>query len=267
MSLLLHPLKRLNISSSYSPFFSHFISPSTNTQCIQKRYLFGFNSKKDTKKEKPLPTSHFDHSPDWVSKALDTGDPVDLPQLPNKLGFGSSIRLELDVKCVYVYEYCRNQAENMMIAYQMPDTYFYWFQCTVLHLWMVFVKLRSHSQDNYISQKIFDVFWDEAKARAKAFTGRDDTVSYGKINSYAYGYHGSLIAYDEAVAANDDVMLAEALWRNIFGMRESDVPRFSMVMLADMVSYVRWQLSLVVNDKDFLVSKVPVKFGGFKYKG
>ena len=82
----------------------------------------------------------------------------------------------------------------------------------VLHLWIIFVRLRTDKEDgDYLSQQIFNAFWSDLEKRL--VDQIENPFLLGKIQKDAFSrYHGSLIAYDEGIVKGDFVLVA-ALFR------------------------------------------------------
>jgi len=123
----------------------------------------------------------------------------------------------------------------------LQESFHTWYAITVLHLWMVFVRLRRDGRAGQeLSQTIFDNFWADAEARMVESKISNPITLSRAVKHFTRVYYGAVVAYDESLGSHDDadMLLAEALWRNIFGMEEIEA-----VPLEEFVEYVRRELT------------------------
>lgn len=141
----------------------------------------------------------------------------------------------------------------------LPRTFQEWYQITVLHVWMLFVRMRAMPfkiGKNY-QQKLVDKFFKDIELRLS----EEVNINSGRIRSmYMKDFHAQMIgivaSMDEAIGSNSDAVLASALWRNLFnGDKNVDI-----VKLEAVVRYVRMQLYVLskISDRAF-------GFGDFEF--
>jgi len=118
--------------------------------------------------------------------------------------------------------------------------YIVWMRIMVLHIWILNVRLRIEDQkfsDSY-EQKIIDYYWkdiedglmNEAKVQHPVIA-----LKYSK--EHALNYKGYMAAFDIGLY-DGDAMLAEAIWRNMYEMKE-DVP---IEEIGEIVRYIRREI-------------------------
>jgi len=232
------------------------IITSTHTKTIVRHFLN--NKKKEEPKPKepdtPVPTKQ---NPNYSSNfrrsqttATKMGDDLrkTLPWwFPEWL-------IMKQVKWDYMYEHCRDQAELMIKELELKDTFQTWFEVTVLHLWIMFVRLRREPGGEKLSQNVFDSFWSEAEQRMYEYGSKNQLMFSRNAKHYSTIYHGAVLAYDEALIDND-MMMTDALWRNIFPSMDVSAEK-----LACVVKYVRRALNALEKDDEFMITGV-IKFG------
>ncbi|KAL6051761.1 Serine carboxypeptidase 3 [Balamuthia mandrillaris] len=96
-----------------------------------------------------------------------------------------------------------------------------WFTISLLHLWMVMVRLRSEGwRGKQLSQELFTEFWNEVED-SLVEAGADNAIIFGRevkqLNQY---YYGTVISLDEALLQRSDTVLVDALYRNVFQTRQ-----------------------------------------------
>jgi len=115
-----------------------------------------------------------------------------------------------------VYQSLVYQAETPILFERLglEPTFQRWFAMTVLHLWIVLVRLRLNQEQKF-GQSIFNWFWQDTEERLLA-TGFTNQLSLNiALKKYSKIYFGSVVAYDEGLMKGDAV-LADALYRNLF---------------------------------------------------
>ncbi|EFA75397.1 hypothetical protein PPL_11476 [Heterostelium album PN500] len=123
----------------------------------------------------------------------------------------------------------------------LPLTVRSWFAMTLLHMWMVFVRLRKDGKvANKLSTDIYDRFWEDLEKRIVR-GGIQHKFAAKYLKEFYTNYLGSVVAYDEGLF--DDVIMADALWRNLLAMSEDA----SMSQIDFMVKYIRVQLNKLDN--------------------
>ncbi|AGO13049.1 AaceriAFL111Wp [[Ashbya] aceris (nom. inval.)] len=180
-----------------------------------------------------------------------------------------AFRLDMDrvragpVAGSYYYAMCKEQGlqfENEELSQsakffyedlKLPRTFSQWYQITILHEWILFVRMRAlpFKYGRNYQQKLVDRTFSDIELRLF----EEMNVKSGRIaDQYLKDFHsqmmGAVFAYDEGFFT-DDATLAAALWRNLFGGRKN----VDMVHLEAMVRYVRSQLYVLskLSDREF----------------
>eukprot|EP01112_Ceratiomyxa_fruticulosa_P016724 TRINITY_DN5096_c0_g1_i3.p1 TRINITY_DN5096_c0_g1~~TRINITY_DN5096_c0_g1_i3.p1 ORF type:complete len:296 (+),score=58.30 TRINITY_DN5096_c0_g1_i3:1083-1970(+) len=122
-----------------------------------------------------------------------------------------------------LYESCKAQAERpeFLEYWNLDNNFRSWFVLNLLHVWMCMVGLRVYEREgNRISQRLFEIFWEEAERRLVHVENVKNPMILSKnLNIFYRQYHGSVFSFDEGMISSD-MVLADALWRNVFGMGE-----------------------------------------------
>ncbi|CCD25472.1 Cbp3p NDAI_0F01530 [Naumovozyma dairenensis CBS 421] len=148
-----------------------------------------------------------------------------------------------------------NSAKFFYEDLNLPRTFSQWFQITILHEWMLFVRMRAmpFKYGRNYQQKLVDRTFADIELRLfeemKVNSGRIVDQYLKDFNSQL---RGAVFAYDEGFFT-DDATLATALWRNLFAGRKD----IDMVHLEAMVRYVRSQLYVLnqLSDREFATGK------------
>ncbi|KFD45432.1 hypothetical protein M513_13693 [Trichuris suis] len=157
-----------------------------------------------------------------------------------------------------LYLQCANGVDylNFIEKYHMPDTFMSWFKITVLHIWMVLLRLTGTATvQAVVKQEMVYCLWDDVDGRLAQLKRISPSVSVKRRETLGECYGLLLISfceYDEVSSGNtvglsknitfqgilgDDKTLAGALWRNMYN-RELVDP----VVLSNLVRYVRFQV-------------------------
>ena len=147
---------------------------------------------------------------------------------------------------------------------QPLDTFHRWFSRTLLHVWLVLVRLRFSPADqkrdaDLLAQEVFNKLWTDMEIRITDELGHTPGKAFvlGKqMKAYSQFYYGSVVAYDEALLGSD-ALLAEALWRNIFHL---DTQHTSPSDLYALTFYLRRQLSSFADKKLDLLANANLSF-------
>ncbi|KFD53069.1 hypothetical protein M513_05983 [Trichuris suis] len=140
-----------------------------------------------------------------------------------------------------LYLQCANGVDylNFIEKYHMPDTFMSWFKITVLHIWMVLLRLTGTATvQAVVKQEMVYCLWDDVDGRLAQLKRISPSVSVKRRETLGECYGLLLISfceYDEGILG-DDKTLAGALWRNMYN-RELVDP----VVLSNLVRYVRFQ--------------------------
>ena len=167
----------------------------------------------------------------------------------------------------YYYKICKEQglqyedeplSETAKYFYEdlkLPRTFSQWFQITVLHEWILFVRMRAmpFKYGRNYQQKLVDRTFSDIELRLfeemKVNSGR---IADQYLKDFNTQLRGAIFAYDEGFAT-DDGTLATAVWRNLFGGRKN----IDMVHLESVVRYIYSQLYVLsrLSDREFATGK------------
>ncbi|KAI0448714.1 hypothetical protein F5B21DRAFT_509862 [Xylaria acuta] len=129
--------------------------------------------------------------------------------------------------------------------FKLPPTFSTWSQVTMLHMYLVFARLRNLDRDAARSwqAQLVDHFFFDAEERMDLGHGISSRALRNKyLKDLFVQWRGIVAAYDEGVAKNDAV-LASAIWRNVFKARED-------INIRDLAAIVSWmRLSLKMLDQ------------------
>ncbi|SCW00438.1 LAFE_0C04192g1_1 [Lachancea fermentati] len=167
----------------------------------------------------------------------------------------------------YYYALCKEQglqfeneplSETAKFFYEdlkLPRTFSQWFQITVLHEWILFVRMRAMPfkyGKNY-QQKLVDRTFSDIELRLfEEMNVNSGRIADQYLKDFNSQLRGAVFAYDEGFYT-DDATLAGAIWRNLFGGRKN----IDVVHLEAMVRYVRSQLYVLskLSDREFALGK------------
>ncbi|KAI1435497.1 hypothetical protein GGR50DRAFT_312823 [Xylaria sp. CBS 124048] len=127
--------------------------------------------------------------------------------------------------------------------FKLPPTFSTWSQVTMLHMYLIFARLRNLEADAAKSwqAQLVDHFFFDAEERMDVNHGISARALRGRyLKDLFVQWRGVIAAYDEGVAKGDAV-LASAVWRNVFKARE-DV---DLRNLAAIVSWMRLSLKML----------------------
>lgn len=215
------------------------------------------------KKVQPLARSKYE-SKDYI-----------LPKWKESLGefIIGSLHLDMDkvragpIAGSYYYNMCRTQglqvadepiSESAKYFYEtlkLPKTFSQWYQITILHEWMLFVRMRAmpfkYGRD--YQQKLVDRTFSDIELRLfdemNIHSGR---IVDQYMKDFDTQLKGAVLAYDEGFYS-DDCSLTTAVWRNLFGGRKN----IDITLLEDVVRYIRSQLYVMsrMSDREFALGK------------
>lgn len=99
----------------------------------------------------------------------------------------------------------------------LPQSFTSWFHITNLHIYLLTVRFRALPSPlgRYFNQQLINHFFIDAEQRLQAHTSQSRIVKQ-TLKDCLEQYHGSFLAYDEALVTKSDAVLAAALWRNVF---------------------------------------------------
>jgi len=139
-----------------------------------------------------------------------------------------------------LYEFICEQGERMDFydIYGLPKDISGWYMLTLLHMWMVYVRLRVEGEEGLrYQQLIFDAFWADVESRILNLGVDNPIVLSGEQKKLANVYYGFMVALDEALVEGD-AYFADAVWRNMWKMEDTCTPQ----RLNAMVHYIRKEL-------------------------
>ncbi|CAZ83815.1 unnamed protein product [Tuber melanosporum] len=174
------------------------------------------------------------------------------------------VTLELYNECLKQAAYAEGQefSESARFWYDVcdrPKTFMSWAQVTVLHMWMLIVRIRALDLDRVKTwqQHFVDHFFYDAEGKmihTYKITSGGQRKTYLK-DLYSQ-YRGMIAGYDEGLCKGDAV-LATAIWRNVFNAR----PDVDMEVLAMITSYVRRVIHGLDKVNDQVLNSARVTFG------
>ncbi|RYP17086.1 hypothetical protein DL765_004705 [Monosporascus sp. GIB2] len=127
--------------------------------------------------------------------------------------------------------------------FKLPPTFSTWSQVTMLHMYLVFARLRNLEPDAARSwqKQLVDHFFFDAEDKMELNHGLHSRgLRHRYLKDLFVQWRGVIVAYDEGVVKGDPV-LAAALWRNLFKAREDVDVR----TLAAIVSWMRLCLKML----------------------
>lgn len=204
-----------------------------------------------------------------------------LPKWKEALGefVVSTFRLDMDkvragpVAGSYYYSICKEQglqyedeplSDSAKLFYEelkLPRTFSQWYQITILHEWMLFVRMRAmpFKYGRNYQQKLVDRTFSDIELRLyEEMNVRSGRIVDQYLKDFNTQLKGAVFAYDEGFFT-DDVTLAAAVWRNLFGGRKN----IDLSHLETVVKYIRSQIYVMgmMSDREFALGKfkfVPV---------
>ncbi|KAK6216168.1 p-nitrophenyl phosphatase [Pestalotiopsis sp. IQ-011] len=133
--------------------------------------------------------------------------------------------------------------------FDLPPTFSTWSQVTMLHMYVVYARLRNQPLDAARSwqKQLTDHFFFDAEERMDLVHGITSRgLRHRYLKDLFIQWRGVIAAYDEGLAKGDAV-LAAAVWRNVYKAREDVDPR----KLAAIVSWMRACLRSLDQTPDF----------------
>jgi hypothetical protein len=125
-----------------------------------------------------------------------------------------SKRSIVNLQAWQLYLNARKQSE-LKEWQDLGDSFLIWYNLMMLHLWLVFTRLRSCEPklNHRISHDIINKFWRDVNFELMAITNVGDKLLVSKYRKQLFPiYWGTMLAYDEGMYKGDPV-LADALWR------------------------------------------------------
>lgn len=126
--------------------------------------------------------------------------------------------------------------------YAVPDSVDGRYEMMVLHCYLLMRRLYATKDDN-LAQKLFDTFFVRMDKTLREM-GVGDLSIPKHMKRMMQGFNGRVNSYEEALKADDDALLTEALIRNVYGT----VDKPNMKAVALMVNYVKQSAAIEAID-------------------
>uniref|UniRef100_F1LAF2 Ubiquinol-cytochrome c reductase complex chaperone CBP3 n=1 Tax=Ascaris suum TaxID=6253 RepID=F1LAF2_ASCSU len=174
-----------------------------------------------------------------------------------KMGSGSAIdpelKILLDRASAQLYYDCANNYPYIKLceAFGLPDYVSTWFKLTLMHVWMVLMRLHvSLEAEAYLRLRsgLLAAMWFDVDKRLEIIGEeiKQTLTSYSDMK-HMHGLHlQTLLEYDEGFLSEDTV-LAGAIWRCLYLQRTCDPIHVNRVILY-MRSTVAYLDTLDLND-------------------
>uniref|UniRef100_A0A0N5ASR6 Ubiq_cyt_C_chap domain-containing protein n=1 Tax=Syphacia muris TaxID=451379 RepID=A0A0N5ASR6_9BILA len=151
-------------------------------------------------------------------------------------------------------EFLRLCLTNYVSAFGLEDYFSTWFKLTLLHLWMILVRLQQ-SMDVYaafkIREEILHLFWEDVDKRLKICGDelRINLRNKKDILKMQGLYVQTLVEYDEGFFSSDHV-LAGAIWRCLYVQKDFDPVhvRAAIYYIRGTVKFMAYLNSLDIED-------------------
>lgn len=128
----------------------------------------------------------------------------------------------------------------------LGDGFAPWFGLMSLQVWMMMTRLRAEGERGQsFRQALFDQLLVEVEHRVRMSGITQESAVARNVKSLIKSFYGAALSYDEGLlaASQSDVMLASALWRNLYAMS----PHVEASDLAATVRYVRSEMLRLQN--------------------
>ncbi|KAI0010124.1 ubiquinol-cytochrome C chaperone-domain-containing protein [Xylariaceae sp. FL0662B] len=128
-------------------------------------------------------------------------------------------------------------------VFKLPPTFSTWSQVTMLHMYLIFARVRNLEPETAKSwqRQLVDHFFFDAEERMDLTHGiHSRGLRHRYLKDLFVQWRGIIAAYDEGVVKGDAV-LASAVWRNVYKAREDVDVRH----LAAIVSWMRLCLKML----------------------
>ncbi|KAK1831777.1 ubiquinol-cytochrome C chaperone-domain-containing protein [Podospora conica] len=122
--------------------------------------------------------------------------------------------------------------------FDLPPTFSTWAHVTMLHMYLVVVRLRGCDAETYKgwTDQLVDHFFHAAEDRmVKQHDMTSRALRQRYLKDLFVQWRGLMLAYDEGLAGGEDAVLASAVWRNLFKARDDVDAR----ALAAVVGFMR----------------------------
>lgn len=141
-------------------------------------------------------------------------------------------------------------------VYESPNDFHSWFMLSLVHVWLVLVRLRlDGAEGQRLADALFQFFWSDVERRLVALGFTNPLIFSKNLTLYTKFYYGTVVALDESVNGSD-ALLADAIWRNVFSLSDDVSPR----TLAMLVHYVRRELYRLARQDSRAIFDGRIKF-------
>ncbi len=137
---------------------------------------------------------------------------------------------------LYAEALSHSRIEPLYTRYGVPDTFDGRFESLLLHIYLVYHKIRAHEKYEELSQCIFDLVFKDMQLTLREI-GIGDVGIPKHMKKMMKAFNGRMHAYKNAIEDNPDQenILYETLSRNLYGTVLEDTKES---MIRDMEFYV-----------------------------
>ncbi|KTW29233.1 hypothetical protein T552_01189 [Pneumocystis carinii B80] len=163
-----------------------------------------------------------------------------------------------------LYKHCTEQGiydldRNFWYSkHALPPSFQTWFHITLLHVWMLMVRIRAFPEKicKIYQQELVNHFFEDCEYKMiNEYKIHNERIISFYMKDLLMQFNGSVFAYDEGMYRNDCV-LALALWRNLYAGKT----KINVSFLAASVLYVRNTLFELDNMLDEDVQNANIRF-------
>ena len=127
------------------------------------------------------------------------------------------------------------RAPDFFLRLEVPDTLDGRFEMIALHMFLVLNRLKAeHTATEEFAQALFDAMFADLDRGLREMGATDMGVGK-RVKEMATGFYGRIAAYEKGLKG-DDLILSEALKRNLYGTVQP-----SAQAVAGMTRYIRAQ--------------------------
>lgn len=143
----------------------------------------------------------------------------------------------------------------------VPDSLEGRFDMVVLHAFLVLHRLKAEGKATEdFAQALFDHMFADMDLNLRELGVGD--LSVGKrVKKMAQGFYGRAVAYEKALAADDDAALIAALRRNLYGAGEAPAAAPAAEQVAMVAGYLRREVANLAAQPAARLIRGEVEFG------
>lgn len=157
-------------------------------------------------------------------------------------------------KMLYLLAMEQSRTPVLYTDYGVPDTMDGRFDCLLLHIYIIFHRIKGLDEYKRLSQDMFDYcFADMDQSLREAGIG--DMGVPKRMKKMMLAFNGRMHVYDEAVRGSDDSALGQAILRNVYNGAD-DMAGQSKALAA----YVLQQILALADQGDDAVMGGKLKF-------